>query len=66
MPAASYAPSDSSYSQNAFTPVNHSMSSSGGDNDIFASIEKLAALQSRGILSEQEYASKKAELLSRL
>ena len=39
---------------------------SGGDTDIFASIEKLAALQSRGILSEQEYASKKAELLSRL
>jgi hypothetical protein len=54
-PAPSFVPS---YSNN---PV-----SSSGDGDIFASIEKLAALQSRGILSEQEYASKKAELLSRL
>jgi hypothetical protein len=45
---------------------NNLQSSSAGDNDIFASIEKLAALQSRGILSEQEYANKKAELLSRL
>lgn len=35
-------------------------------NDIFASIEKLAALQSRGFLSEQEFTAKKAELLSRL
>jgi hypothetical protein len=34
--------------------------------DIFAHIEKLATLHSRGILSEQEYVSKKAELLSRL
>jgi len=65
-PATTYAPSDSGSAQKAFTPVNNAMSSSGGNNDIFASIEKLAALQSRGILSEQEYASKKAELLSRL
>lgn len=34
--------------------------------DIFARIEKLAALQSRGILSPQEYADKKTGLLSRL
>jgi hypothetical protein len=60
------APSYSSNNQNNFTPVNNSTASSIGDSDIFASIEKLAALQSRGILSEQEYASKKAELLSRL
>ena len=38
--------------------------SNGGD--IFASIEKLATLQSRGILSPEEFAAKKAELLSRL
>ena len=37
-----------------------------GAADLFSSIEKLAVLQSRGILSEQEYTSKKAELLSRL
>jgi hypothetical protein len=47
-------------------PSNNAPASSGTDGDIFASLEKLAALQSRGILTEQEYASKKAELLSRL
>lgn len=40
--------------------------SSVGQSDIFSSLEKLATLQSRGILSEQEFATKKAELLSRL
>ncbi|OQW89234.1 MAG: hypothetical protein BWK72_04615 [Rhodoferax ferrireducens] len=66
-PAPSYAPSYSSNNnQNSFAPASNAMASSGSDTDIFASIEKLAALQSRGILSEQEYASKKAELLSRL
>jgi hypothetical protein len=73
MPAPSYTPSynsanspaNNSYSnnQNTYAPAS---TTAAGDNDIFASIEKLAALQSRGILSEQEYASKKAELLSRL
>lgn len=52
--APSYSPSPGSY------PVE------GMQGDIFTSIEKLATLQSRGILSEQEFASKKAELLSRL
>ena len=72
-PAPSYAPSyvpsaAPSYnnSQNSYAPDSSSSASSGGGGDIFASIEKLAALQSRGFLSEQEYASKKAELLSRL
>lgn len=65
-PTSSYAPSYSSSTQNGAIPVNNPVTSSGGDSDIFASIEKLAALQSKGILSEQEYASKKAELLSRL
>lgn len=41
--------------------VNDSLS-----GDIFNSIEKLATLQARGILSQQEFAAKKAELLSRL
>ena len=52
----------------AYNPVmsNNAPTSTGDGNDIFASIEKLATLQSRGILSEQEYAAKKAELLSRL
>ncbi len=68
MPMQAAAPSYDN--NNGFVPANNSASfnsapsSSGGD--IFASIEKLAALQSRGILSEQEYQAKKAELLSRL
>jgi hypothetical protein len=63
-PAPAPAPSPV-YAQNNYAPLKDPVSS-GGDSDIFASIEKLAALQSRGILSDQEYASKKAELLSRL
>jgi hypothetical protein len=67
MPAPTYAPSysNTNASQSNYAPVNNS-TNVAGDSDIFAHIEKLAALQSRGILSEQEYASKKAELLSRL
>jgi hypothetical protein len=34
--------------------------------DIFAALERLAALQRRGILSEEECTTKKAELLRRL
>jgi len=34
--------------------------------DIFAKIERLAALHAKGILSDQEYQSKKAELLDRI
>jgi hypothetical protein len=69
MAAAAPSYSNTSYAstnQSSYAPASNASASSGGDSDIFASIEKLAALQSRGILSEQEYASKKAELLSRL
>ena len=38
----------------------------GGGEDIFAAIEKLAMLHGKGILSDAEFTSKKAELLSRL
>jgi hypothetical protein len=34
--------------------------------DIFAKIERLADLQQKGIVSPEEFAAKKAELLSRL
>ncbi|MCI4679887.1 SHOCT domain-containing protein [Rhodoblastus acidophilus] len=40
--------------------------STASDQDIFATIEKLAGLRDKGILSEEEFAKKKAELLSRL
>ena len=36
------------------------------ETGMFAAIEKLADLRSRGILSEEEFAAKKAELLSRI
>jgi Short C-terminal domain len=34
--------------------------------DIFAALERLGALHAKGILSDEEFAGKKAELLSRL
>ena len=46
--------------------MNNAPSTSGMDGDIFSSLEKLATLQARGILTEQEFASKKADLLGRL
>ncbi len=36
------------------------------ENDIFAAIERLAGLKAKGILTEDEFSAKKAELLSRL
>jgi Short C-terminal domain len=39
---------------------------SAHEMDLFAKIERLAELHKRGILSSEEFASKKAELLSRL
>jgi hypothetical protein len=67
-PAPMQAPAfsnDSSYSNNA---GNNTSSNTGSANagDVFASIEKLASLQAKGILTSQEFATKKAELLSRL
>lgn len=38
----------------------------GSSDDIFAKLERLAELRDKGILSEDEFAAKKAELLSRL
>ena len=41
-------------------------SPSAGENDVLAALERLGELKQRGILSEEEFAAKKAELLSRL
>ncbi|MFM2066921.1 MAG: hypothetical protein RLZZ584_1830, partial [Pseudomonadota bacterium] len=38
----------------------------GTGQDVFATIERLADLRAKGILSDAEFATKKAELLSRL
>ena len=51
---------------NISTNTNTSTVNDAMSGDIFSSIEKLADLQTRGILSQQEFAAKKAELLSRL
>ncbi|WP_437567839.1 SHOCT domain-containing protein [Sorangium sp. So ce542] len=40
--------------------------SSGSEADIFGAIERLADLRQKGIITEQEFAAKKADLLSRL
>ncbi|AOW11545.1 hypothetical protein LPB72_22655 [Hydrogenophaga crassostreae] len=69
LPPLAPAPPPPSYSappQNNMAAVDTAGMSTATSHDIFASLEKLAALQGRGILSDQEYADKKAELLSRL
>jgi hypothetical protein len=38
----------------------------GNEQDVLATIDKLAGLRAKGILSEEEFQSKKAELLARL
>ena len=47
-------------------PLSPAETSSTAGPDPFATIEKLADLHRRGILSDEEFAAKKAELLSRL
>jgi len=41
-------------------------SAAAAGDDIFAKLERLAGLRDKGILSEEEFSAKKAELLSRL
>ncbi len=47
-------------------PVSTQTVARQADVDVFATIEKLAQLHAKGILSDEEFAAKKAELLSRL
>jgi hypothetical protein len=57
-----------SYAQAAFTPSpsNVGFSSGSSVNDIMIALDKLGELRDKGILTESEFASKKADLLSRL
>ena len=68
--APSYAPDAQNGYESAptFTPQDQSPTSgqSGDPNAIVAAIESLAGLHQRGILSDEEFSTKKAELLSRL
>ena len=48
-------------------PMAQAPAAPGGNSDeIFATLEKLGGLRDKGILSDEEFAEKKAELLSRL
>jgi hypothetical protein len=47
-------------------PAVGSVPPSGGEGDVFALIERLADLHVKGILSDEEFAAKKTELLGRL
>jgi hypothetical protein len=59
----SYAPSASAPTPSYASDANHDVPSS---QDIIGQIERLAQLHQRGILSDDEFRGKKAELLSRL
>jgi hypothetical protein len=51
----------------SFNNINNNKSvASGGPQDVFATIERLAELRAKGIISDDEFANKKAELLSRV
>ncbi len=52
-----------SYQQPAYQPPPQSGT---GSADVFATLEKLADLRAKGVLSDEEFAAKKNELLSRL
>lgn len=54
-------------SQNApFVNQSSGAASGGSDDEIFSRIERLADLHQKGIISDEEFDAKKAELLSRL
>jgi hypothetical protein len=53
-------------SEPVFQPNSVSTQATEQEADIFSAIEKLANLKDKGILTETEYSTKKAELLARL
>jgi hypothetical protein len=65
--APAYTPQPS-YAQAAFTPSPSNVSSANGSSvhDIMIALDKLGELRAKGILTESEFASKKADLLGRL
>ena len=50
----------------ASTPLSVSEAASAQTTDMFAALERLSALKHKGILSEEEFTVKKAELLRRI
>lgn len=65
-PVAAPEPYVEPYAEPAPQPVAAPPTGPGGSDDIFAAIESLAGLHQRGILTDEEFAAKKAELLGRL
>ena len=64
VPTPSNAPSATP--TNTFAPPPNTNSGSTGETDIYAALERLADLKAKGILTDEEFAAKKSELLSRL
>ncbi len=60
------APSPAAPAPAAATPAAATPVPAAAGGDVFATIEKLADLRAKGILTEEEFAAKKAELLGRL
>lgn len=66
-PAQTWAPApDVAAPANAFPGGDALPGASPAEGDVIATIERLAALHARGVLSSDEFQQKKAELLSRL
>jgi hypothetical protein len=66
-PAQFNQPSQQNYQQQNFhQPSSQRPGGNDQEADIFAKIERLADLQQKGFISNEEYAAKKSELLSRL
>jgi Short C-terminal domain len=67
-----YVPQQNNYvepQQSYGAPQNNSYASNAGSEneaDVFAKIEKLASLRHKGVISDDEFSAKKAELLARI
>lgn len=64
--ASTYAPPPPAYDPPPQQPQSFSNAPPLGQSEVISAIEKLADLHAKGILSDQEFSTKKAELLSRL
>jgi hypothetical protein len=65
-PAPAPAPAPAAVASPLAPPAAGGASPAGGEGDLFALIERLADLRAKGILSDEEFAAKKTELLGRL
>ena len=65
-PAAEVAPAVETEAPVASAPVGQTAGEAKSDDQIFSRIERLAGLFDKGILTQSEYETKKAELLARL